>query len=142
MKTTTAIPSIIITLIILLAACSKNNNVGGDNNMVSDHTKKYLGNYYFTTVATNYYKSVSQQSDTTYFGGTVNKYPNYFAFVDINYAPGQNIWTQLDTTGSLIIFGNGPFSQLWSGQFINENEVMIVYDSLPFFSKSIHGIRQ
>ncbi len=68
------------------------------------------------------YKNVLQ-SDTTFFSGTVNEYPNYFAFVDINYAPGQNIWTQLDTVGNLIIFANGPFSQLWSGKFINENEI-------------------
>lgn len=136
--------SFILTLfvsLVILASCSKNSNEDGSTQLVTDHSKKYLGDYYFTTVETNYYKNVLQ-SDTTYFSGTVNEYPNYFAFVDINYAPGQNIWTQLDTVGNLIIFANGPFSQLWSGQFINENEIAIVYDSLPFFSKSIHGVRE
>ncbi len=141
MKISNVFISIFFTVIILLAACSKQNSGDGTTNMVSDHTKKYLGNYYFTTVTTTDQKGILV-SDTTYYNGIVSKYPSYFAFVDINYAQDQTIWTELDTNGSLIIFANGPLSQLWSGQFINENEVNIVYDSLPFFSKNIHGIRE
>ena len=48
----------------------------------------------------------------------------------------------IDTSGRFINYQNGPLSQLWSGNFINENEVNVTYDSLPSYFQGIYGVRE
>jgi len=140
MKTNHFAISIFLISLFLLSACSKNNTVDGDVHMVSDHTKKYHGNYFFTTVTLDNTKGVAV-NDTIYYHGTIQKH-TYFAHIGIQYKPDEYIWMDVDTIGNFTFPYNNASNSCWSGQFINDHEVNIVYDSLPFFSKHIHGVRE
>ena len=129
--------SVLISGTLLISACSKENSGDSSTSLVPDHTEKYIGNYFFITVE----QSVSKY-DTSYYHGTIHKHEKYFGFVEINYSEDNTIVVGVDTAGNFIIYQNGPLSQLWSGNFINENEVNVTYDSLPSYFQGIYGVRE
>jgi len=134
--------SIIVIGIFLLFGCSKEKFTSdGYTQLVSDPTVKYHGNFLFKKIT---YDSTDEVAvvDTFIYHGSVQKY-HYFEHVGVKYNTNDFIWMFVDTNGTFTFPQNSyPDNMCWTGSFTNVNELTFIYDSLPYYHRSVLGIRE